>query len=126
MKIAATYENGEIFQHFGKTAEFKVYEVQDGKVVSSEVRSTNGKGHGELIGVLRELGADALICGGIGGGAKDGLSSTGMKVYAGNTGSADAAVERLLAGDLAETMEANCHHHDGEEGEEHHCTCGKH
>ena len=126
MKVVATYENGEIFQHFGKTEYFKVYDVQDGKVVSSEVRSTDGKGHGELIGVLRELEANVLICGGIGGGAKDGLSMTGIKVYAGNQGNADAVVEKLLAGELSESMEANCHHHDGEEGEEHHCTCGKH
>ena len=130
MKVVATYENGDIFQHFGKTAEFKVYDVQDGKIVSSEVRSTNGKGHGELIGVLREFGADALICGGIGGGAKDGLSMTGIKVYAGNQGSADEAVKKLIAGELSETMEANCTHeghgHHGEEGGEHHCHCGKH
>ena len=130
MKVAATYENGEIFQHFGKTAEFKVYDVQDGKIISSQVQSTNGKGHGELIGVLMDIGADALICGGIGGGAKEGLSSTGIKVYAGNMGNADAAVEKLLAGQLSETMEANCHEHEHEHhhehGEGHECHCGKH
>ena len=127
MKIAATYENGEIFQHFGKTEQFKIYDVQDGKVVSSEVRSTNGKGHGELIGVIQELGAEALICGGIGGGAKDGLSRTGIRVYAGNQGNADELVQKLIAGEISESMEANCnHHHDHEGGEEHHCTCGKH
>ena len=34
MKIAVTYENGKVFQHFGKTETFKVYEVEEGKVIS--------------------------------------------------------------------------------------------
>ena len=42
MKIAVTYDNGNIFQHFGKTENFKVYEVEDNKVVSSEVIGSNG------------------------------------------------------------------------------------
>ena len=56
MKIAATYDNGNIFQHFGKTEFFKVYEVEDNKVVSSEVISSNGTGHGALAGLLAEQG----------------------------------------------------------------------
>lgn len=70
MRIAVTYENGDIFQHFGHTEQFKVYDVQDGKIISSEVVSTNGSGHGALAGVLNALQADVLICGGIGGGAQ--------------------------------------------------------
>ena len=42
MKIAATYENGNIFQHFGKTAQFKLYEIENGKILSAEVVDTNG------------------------------------------------------------------------------------
>lgn len=68
MKIAATYDNGNIFQHFGKTEFFKVYEVEDNKVVSSEVIGSNGTGHGALAGLLAEQGISVLICGGIGGG----------------------------------------------------------
>ena len=48
MKIAVTYENGEIFQHFGHTEQFKVYEAEDGKIVNSAVQSTNGQGHGAV------------------------------------------------------------------------------
>lgn len=69
MKIAVTYDNGNVFQHFGKTENFKVYEVEDNKVVSSEVIGSNGTGHGALAGLLAEQGIDVLICGGIGGGA---------------------------------------------------------
>lgn len=100
MRIAVTYENGEIFQHFGHTEEFKVYDVQDGKVVASEVVDTNGQGHGALAGVLTALKADVLICGGIGGGAQMALAAAGIKLYGGVSGSADAAVEALLAGNL--------------------------
>lgn len=64
MKIAVTYDNGNIFQHFGKTENFKVYEVEDNQVVSSEVIGSNGTGHGALAGLLSEQGVDVLICGG--------------------------------------------------------------
>ena len=76
MRIAVTYENGQIFQHFGHTEQFKIYDVQDGKIISSNVVDTNGSGHGALSGMLSALGVDVLICGGIGGGSTDG-SCTG-------------------------------------------------
>ena len=120
MRIAVTYENGEIFQHFGHTEEFKVYDVQDGKVVASEVVDTNGQGHGALAGVLTALKADVLICGGIGGGAQMALAAAGIKLYGGVSGSADAAVEALLAGNLDYNPAVKWNHH----GEGH--TCGEH
>lgn len=123
MRIAVTYENGEIFQHFGHTEEFKVYDVQDGKVVASEVVNTNGQGHGALAGVLAALKADVLICGGIGGGAQMALAAAGIKLYGGVSGSADAAVEALLAGNLDYNPAVKCNHH-GEHGEGD--TCGEH
>lgn len=122
MRIAVTYENGEIFQHFGHTEEFKVYDVQDGKVVASEVVNTNGQGHGALAGVLTALKADVLICGGIGGGAQMALAAAGIKLYGGVSGSADAAVEALLAGKLDYNPAVKCNH--DEHGEGH--TCGEH
>ncbi len=123
MRIAVTYANGEIFQHFGHTEEFKVYDVQDGKVVASEVVDTNGQGHGALAGVLTALKADVLICGGIGGGAQMALAAAGIKLYGGVSGSADVAVEALLAGTLDYNPAVKCSHH-GEHGEGH--TCGEH
>ena len=68
MRIAVTYENGNVFQHFGHTEQFKVYEVENGKVVSSEIFGSNGSGHGALARLLNDKGIDVLICGGIGGG----------------------------------------------------------
>ena len=123
MKIAVTYENGQIFQHFGHTEFFKVYEVQDGNVVSSEVVSTNGSGHGALAGVLGTLGVDVLICGGIGGGAQAALAQAGVRLFGGVSGSADAAVEALLKGELAYNPNVMCSHH-GDHGAGH--TCGSH
>lgn len=73
MKIAVTYDNGNIFQHFGKTEFFKVYEVEENKVISSEVIGSNGTGHGALAGLLADQSVDVLICGGIGGGAQAAL-----------------------------------------------------
>ena len=130
MKIAVTYENGNIFQHFGRTECFKVYEVEDGKILSSEVISSNGIGHGALAGLLADRDIRTLICGGLGGGALNALTGAGIQVCAGASGDADAAVEAYLKGELTDTG-ANCDHH-GEghtcghhEGEDHEC-CGGH
>lgn len=113
MKIAVTYENGNIFQHFGKTEFFKVYEVEDKKVVSSEVIGSNGTGHGALAGLLAGQSVDVLICGGIGGGAQNALTEAGIELCAGAQGDADQAVEAYLKGELVSTG-ANCDHHHGE------------
>jgi len=123
MRIAVTYENGQIFQHFGHTAQFKVYDVQDGKIVSSKVVDTNGSGHGALAGVLSALNVDALVCGGIGGGAQSALAAAGIKLFGGVSGDADKAVEALVAGNLSFNPDVRCDHHD-HHGEGH--TCGDH
>lgn len=125
MRIAVTYENGEIFQHFGHTEQFKVYDAEDGKILSSEVVDTNGSGHGALAGILSALHADVLICGGIGGGAQATLAEAGIKLYGGVSGSADEAVNALLAGTLNFDPTVRCEHHDHEHGDEPH-SCGDH
>lgn len=121
VKIAVTYENGQVFQHFGHTAQFKLYEIEMSKVVSTAIVDSGSSGHGALAGLLREQGVMALICGGIGGGARMALADAGIEVYGGVTGDADEAVEALLTGQLDFNPNATCgHHHDGEH------TCGNH
>lgn len=120
MKIAVTYENGNIFQHFGKAENFKVYDVEDDKVVSSEVISSNGTGHGALAGLLADRAVDVLICGGIGAGAKAALDEAGITLCAGAEGDADMAVEAYIKGELV-SSDAGCSHHH-EEGH----NCGHH
>lgn len=117
MKIAATYDNGNIFPHFGRTEQFKIYDVEDGKVVSSKVIGTDGRGHEALAEVLTENTIDVLICGGMGQGAMNAMEAAGVKVFAGAEGSADEAVEAFLKGELASTG-VNCDHHGHEHGEE--------
>lgn len=129
MKIAVTYEDGNVFQHFGKTEFFKVYEAEDGKVISSEVISSNGSGHGALAGLLANQAVDVLICGGIGGGAQAALAEAGVELCAGAQGNTDEAVAAYLRGELVSSG-ANCDHHhedghscgDHEEGH----SCGEH
>ena len=96
MRIAVTYDNGNIFQHFGKTENFKVYEVENNQVISSEVISSNGSGHGALAGLLDGQNIDVLICGGIGGGAQAALAEAGIEFCSGAQGDADQAVEAYL------------------------------
>ena len=126
MKIAVTYDNGNIFQHFGKTEFFKVYEVENNQVISSEVISSNGAGHGAGHGALAELlgnqSVDLLICGGIGGGAQNALAQAGIRLFGGVSGNADEAVNALLAGNLGYNPNVHCDHHDHEAGH----SCGDH
>ena len=122
MRIAVTYENGSVFQHFGHTEQFKIYDVQDGKIIASEVVDTNGSGHGALAGVLSALKVDALICGGIGGGAQTALRSFGIRIHGGVQGDADAAVQAYIDGKLDYDPDVMCSHHDHGEGH----TCGDH
>ena len=117
MRIAVTYEDGNVFQHFGHTEKFKIYEVEDGKIVSDSIMDTNGTGHEALAGLLADRGVDALICGGMGQGAKDALTAAGLQICAGAEGDADAAVEAWLRGELIDTG-VNCDHHH-EHGHEH-------
>ena len=128
MKIAVTYENGLVFQHFGHTERFKIYEVSDGKVQSSEVVGTDGSGHGALAGFLKARGVEALICGGIGGGAQAAIAQAGIRLYGGVSGGADEAVAAYLAGNLGYDPEVRCDHHDHEEGHDCHShgDCGGH
>ena len=132
MRVAVTFENGQIFQHFGHTEQFKVYEIADGKIISSEVVDTNGSGHGALAGLLNGLGADALICGGIGMGARIALAEAGVQLFGGVAGDADAAVEALVSGNLLYNPDVQCNHHGdhnhegGCGGHHEHGNCGDH
>ncbi len=124
MKIAVTYENGQVFQHFGHTEKFKIYEIEDWKVTSAEIIGSNGSGRSALAALLDERKIDVLICGGIGGGAQAALAERGIELCAGAEGNADQAVEAYLRGELVNTG-ANCDHH----GEGHSCHehgCGEH
>lgn len=121
MRIAVTYEDGQIFQHFGHTSQMKIYDVENGQVIKSEVADTAGSGHGALAGFLSALKVDTLICGGIGGGARQALAQAGIRLYGGVAGSADEAVDALLAGTLNYNEDVCCDHHN----HEHHGGCGE-
>lgn len=122
MKIAVTFENGNVFQHFGHCEQFKIYETDSQTVLSSQTVSAVGSGHGALAGFLKDHGVDALICGGIGGGARTALAEAGIQLYPGVTGSADESVAALLGGTLAFDPDTTCSHHHHEEGHD----CGSH
>lgn len=120
MKIAATCENGNVFPHFGRTPQFKLYETADGEIRSARVVDTDGSGHGALAGFLRERRVEVVLCGGIGPGAQNALAQSGISLYAGVTGSADEAVKAFLSGRLDYDPSAYCDHRD-HHGEGHVC-----
>ena len=120
MKIAVTYDNGNIFQHFGHSEFFKIYDVENGEIICTEVVSTMGSGHSKLAGMLSMMNVDALICGGIGGGAKTALADEGIMLYGGCSGNADDAVNALLQGNLMFNPDILCTHYEHKD-ENHSC-----
>lgn len=116
MKIAVPFENGMVFQHFGRSEQFKFYEVENGAVLHSEVVSTKGQGHGALVGFLVQHGANVVLCGGIGTGAQVALMQAGIQMFGGISGLADAAVSNYLSGRLVFDPDVHCTHHDHDEG----------
>ena len=122
MIIAVTYQDGEVFQHFGHCENFKIYNVEEGKIKEEKIINSNGKGHGALAGFLKDNSVDVLICGGIGGGARNALAEQEIELYPGVVGSADDAVKALIEGNLSYNPNTMCnhHHHDGEH------SCGSH
>lgn len=114
MKIAVTYDNGQVWQHFGKTTEFKFYDCQDGRVISTEIKGTRDASHGALADFLHENGAEIVICGGVGAPMIGRLEAYGMKACPGVTGEADVAVSHYLEGTLkgnGDAVHDGCHHH---------------
>ena len=122
MKIAVPFANGEVFQHFGHTENFKLYEIEADQVISSEIIDTNGSGHEALADLLSNLSVSVLLCGGIGGGAQAALANAGIEVCSGAQGDADAAVNAYLNGEL-KSAGVNCDHHH-EHTEEDGCSGG--
>ena len=127
MKIAVTYSNELVEQHFGQTNQFKIYTIEDGKISNKEIISTAGYAHGTLVNLLTLNGVDTLICGGLGGGAKTAICQANIKLIPGVTGKADSAVEAYLADNLDFDPDISCagHHHDGNE-HTHGESCGSH
>lgn len=126
MKIAVTYDNGQIFQHFGHTQQFKVYDIEDNKIVSSEILDSGDFGHESLTVLLRNKGVELLICGGIGGGAQSALAQQGIKLMGGCSGNADEQVEKYINDELDYNPNVTCneHHHGHGHGEGHTCGSG--
>ena len=124
MKIAVPYSDGQVFQHFGKSEQFKIYNTIDDEIISSEIVDTSGSGHSALADFLKEKGAGVLICGGIGVGAVTALQNAGIQILGGAEGEADKCVEEFLGGRLhfgaagCASCSSSCGHHHGDGDEE--------
>lgn len=123
MKIAVTTDGNQVFQHFGKCPVFTLYTAENGKVLKKELLDASASGHAALTAFLKDAGADTVICGGIGEGARNMLTAAGIRLFSGVTGEIDAAVDALLDGTLCD-MGGGCSH-EGHEGN-HTCECTNH
>ena len=101
MKIAVPMEHDEIYQHFGKTKAFRVYDVdKSGRIIGYQDVPTKGTEHGALPVFLHELDVSVVICGGLGMPMYNGLIGFDMQVYGGVSGDCNTAVQDYLDGNL--------------------------
>lgn len=121
MRIAVTYEDGNVFQHFGHTEQFKLYDIENDQIKAEQIVNTNGQGHGALTNFLTDKKVDILICGGIGNGAQSALNMAGIQLFGGVSGNADNAVKDYISGNLKFNTNIHCDHHERE-----HCSENKH
>lgn len=122
MRIAVTCENGAVFQHFGRTPEFAIFEIEEGRIIALKTEATNGTGHGDLAAWLQERHVDLLICGGIGGGAQRALADAGIRLLGGASGDVVCVVGDYLKGCLETDSDFSCHHHHSDGNHQ----CGGH
>lgn len=111
MRISVNYSpDGTVFQHFGRTEAFKLYDVEDGKVTATKMLPAVAGGHGALPQQLKANGVDVVICGGMGAPMLQALKSCGFTICAGVSGGADDAVRAYLAGKIGPNEQAHpCH-----------------
>lgn len=108
MIVAVSFEEGEIFQHFGHTEFFKLFTIEKGIIKDSRIVSADGAGHSEIVDFLVKNKVDVLVCGGIGAKAVSFLSEAGIEVFAGNVGKVDDAITKFIKGELNKTDVSNC------------------
>lgn len=125
MKIAIPYNEGNVFEHFGRTKSFKVYDLQNGVIENTVFINADGSGHSELISMLKSVDVELVLCGGIGGKAIQMFNNLGIDVYTGATGNTDDVLRGFMDGSLKLNNTSTCdHHHD--DSEEHSCHCHDH
>ncbi|MBR7107617.1 MAG: dinitrogenase iron-molybdenum cofactor biosynthesis protein [Lentisphaeria bacterium] len=120
MKIAVTCENHMVFQHFGHTPGFAIFEAEENRIISEKQLSSGDSGHGALATLLAAENVDVLICGGIGGGAINALSNAGIKVIGGAEGDVRSVAVAFINDVLQVRENFHCNHHHHGEGH----TCG--
>lgn len=120
MKVAIPWDGNMVFQHFGQTKLFAIYEVENGEVKDLGILDPAGQGHGALAGILAAENINVLICGGIGGPAKQCLADAGITCIPGVSGWIKDVVAAYAAGELAGDPDFECDHHD------HDHACGDH
>lgn len=97
MRIAVTYENGDVFQNFAIAKQFKLFLVDEGEIFNDMVVDASG----DLLEFLAARKVDTLICGNILPDVKSALEQLNIAVFERVTGSADNAARAYLVGSLS-------------------------
>lgn len=121
MRLALPYENGQINQHFGRSREFAIVDVEGCAIKTRKNVSAANLQHNHegLAGLMRTEGVDVVITGGIGAHALSSLEDAGLKVITGVGGGIDEVVNSYMRGELV-SRRTSCQHHHGEHHGCHH------
>lgn len=123
-KLAVSYDNDKVFEHFGHSRQFKIYTFTGSEITNTEVMNTNAQGHNAVVDFLINNGIEAVICGNIGAEAKKALSDAGIYIFAGVSGDCDKAAKDWFDGTLNYNPDITCTNHENGQGCQGGCSCG--
>ena len=100
MLVAITYENGEVFMHYGKTRQFIIFELDNNEIKSERIIDCGEYSHHTLADLLKLNNVDVVICGGCGVHAIESLEAKNIKVYNGACGDVHNVINEYINGKL--------------------------
>lgn len=111
MRIAVSYEDGNVFSPFGSTKSLKLYELEGKQIIREVVVPTWGEGSEAQIDCLKQYAANVLVCGAVEGAVRAKLLDAGIMTFGGVIGKADTAVQAFLNGTLQAAPDGKCDAH---------------
>ena len=100
MKIGIATEANMVAQHFGRCDAYTIVEIENNKVVKTELVQSPGHQPGFLPGWLAGFGVKVVICGGMGPRAQELFIEQGIKPIMGVDCSISEAIQRFCDNSL--------------------------
>ena len=114
MKIAIANNDNMCTEHFGHCEGFKIYELENGKIINEDFIKNPGHKPGFLPMFLKEKGINVIISGGMGQMAQELFIENNIEVIVGANGENIELINQYLNGFLkSDKSICQKHEHEG-------------